>query len=154
VLCALLQSGLLGLLLATRFFADPLVALPCGLSTIFMTLVSTTPHTHKKVAHRPLPEGQSFGVHACGGLQGHAHQCMPRMNRWLQRHATALPFFTNVLHGCAERLWPGGVVAAEAGKDGAAAPVALRGVLCKKKLAGCVYLAMCVISVITTHCMK
>ena len=38
-LCAV-QSSLLGLLLASRFFDDPLVCLPCGISTIFMTLVS------------------------------------------------------------------------------------------------------------------
>lgn len=35
-----MQSSLLGLLLASRFFHDPLVSLPCGISTIFMTLVS------------------------------------------------------------------------------------------------------------------
>ena len=35
-----MQSSLLGLLLASRFFRDPLVSLPCGISTIFMTLVS------------------------------------------------------------------------------------------------------------------
>ena len=35
------QSSLLGLLLASRFFNDPLVSLPCGISTIFMTLVRT-----------------------------------------------------------------------------------------------------------------
>ena len=41
-LCA--QSGLLALLLASRYFgADPLVCLPAGLSTIFMTLVSLRP---------------------------------------------------------------------------------------------------------------
>lgn len=34
-----LQSSLLGLLLASKFFNDPLVSLPCGISTIFMTLV-------------------------------------------------------------------------------------------------------------------
>ena len=34
-----MQSSLLGLLLASRFFRDPLVSLPCGISTIFMTLV-------------------------------------------------------------------------------------------------------------------
>ncbi|EIE24614.1 SBF-domain-containing protein [Coccomyxa subellipsoidea C-169] len=33
-----MQSSLLGLLLASRFFNDPLVSLPCGISTIFMTL--------------------------------------------------------------------------------------------------------------------
>ncbi|CAL5219530.1 g1380 [Coccomyxa viridis] len=33
-----MQSSLLGLLLASRFFRDPLVSLPCGISTIFMTL--------------------------------------------------------------------------------------------------------------------
>ncbi|CAK0761118.1 hypothetical protein CVIRNUC_002830 [Coccomyxa viridis] len=33
-----MQSSLLGLLLASRFFHDPLVSLPCGISTIFMTL--------------------------------------------------------------------------------------------------------------------
>lgn len=35
-----MQSSLLALLLATRFFPDPLVRLPCGLSVIFMTLAS------------------------------------------------------------------------------------------------------------------
>ena len=35
--CAL-QSSLLALLLASRFFPDPLVRLPCGLSVIVMTL--------------------------------------------------------------------------------------------------------------------
>ncbi|KAK9816977.1 hypothetical protein WJX72_007732 [[Myrmecia] bisecta] len=34
-----MQSSLLGLLLASRFFGDPLVCLPCGLSTIVMTLM-------------------------------------------------------------------------------------------------------------------
>ena len=38
-----MQSSLLGLLLASRFFHDPLVSLPCGISTIFMTLVSCPP---------------------------------------------------------------------------------------------------------------
>ncbi|CAL8467631.1 g7169 [Coccomyxa elongata] len=33
-----MQSSLLGLLLASKFFNDPLVSLPCGISTIFMTL--------------------------------------------------------------------------------------------------------------------
>lgn len=32
------QSSLLALLLATRFFEDPLVCLPCGISVIVMTL--------------------------------------------------------------------------------------------------------------------
>ncbi len=36
--CGSRQSGLLGLLLAARFFKDPLVCLPAGLSTIVMTL--------------------------------------------------------------------------------------------------------------------
>ena len=35
-----MQSSLLGLLLASSFFRDPLVSLPCAISTIFMTLVS------------------------------------------------------------------------------------------------------------------
>ena len=35
-----LQSSLLGLLLASRFFGDPLICLPCGISVIVMTLVS------------------------------------------------------------------------------------------------------------------
>ena len=35
-----MQSSLLGLLLASRFFRDPLVSLPCGISTVVMTLVS------------------------------------------------------------------------------------------------------------------
>ena len=34
-----MQSSLLALLLSTRFFADPLVRLPCGISVTFMTLV-------------------------------------------------------------------------------------------------------------------
>ncbi|KAL3142610.1 hypothetical protein ABBQ38_002924 [Trebouxia sp. C0009 RCD-2024] len=33
-----MQSSLLGLLLASRFFADPLICLPCGISVIVMTL--------------------------------------------------------------------------------------------------------------------
>lgn len=37
------QSGLLGLLLAAKFFHDPLVCLPAGLSTIFMTLACAPP---------------------------------------------------------------------------------------------------------------
>jgi hypothetical protein len=32
------QSSLLGLLLASRFFNDPLICLPCGISVIVMTL--------------------------------------------------------------------------------------------------------------------
>ncbi|KAL3152228.1 hypothetical protein ABBQ32_001310 [Trebouxia sp. C0010 RCD-2024] len=34
-----MQSSLLGLLLASKFFADPLICLPCGISVIVMTLV-------------------------------------------------------------------------------------------------------------------
>lgn len=33
-----MQSSLLGLLLASRFFKDPLISLPCGISVIVMTL--------------------------------------------------------------------------------------------------------------------
>ncbi len=33
-----MQSSLLALLLATRYFNDPLVRLPCGLSVVVMTL--------------------------------------------------------------------------------------------------------------------
>ena len=33
-----MQSSLLALLLATRYFSDPLVRLPCGLSVVVMTL--------------------------------------------------------------------------------------------------------------------
>ena len=48
------QSGLLGLLLAAKFFNDPLVCLPAGLSTIFMTLACAPPEaTH--VASACLP---------------------------------------------------------------------------------------------------
>ncbi len=39
-----LQSSLLGLLLASRFFRDPLICLPCGISVIVMTLVSMQLH--------------------------------------------------------------------------------------------------------------
>ena len=44
-----MQSSLLALLLASRFFHDPLVSLPCGISTIFMTLVSCHPFHAKAV---------------------------------------------------------------------------------------------------------
>ena len=33
-----MQSSLLALLLATRYFSDPLVRLPCGISVVVMTL--------------------------------------------------------------------------------------------------------------------
>ena len=33
-----MQSSLLALLLASKFFVDPLVRLPCGISVIVMTL--------------------------------------------------------------------------------------------------------------------
>lgn len=36
----LLQSSVLALLLASKFFEDPLVRLTCGISVIVMTLVS------------------------------------------------------------------------------------------------------------------
>lgn len=35
----MLQSSLLAMLLASRFFPDPLARLPCGISVIVMTLV-------------------------------------------------------------------------------------------------------------------
>lgn len=41
-----LQSSLLGLLLASKFFGDTLICLPCGISVIVMTLVGICAMPH------------------------------------------------------------------------------------------------------------
>ena len=52
-----LQSSLLALLLASKFFPDPLVRLPCGLSVIVMTLVRALLLGRCQVL--PLPQVQT-----------------------------------------------------------------------------------------------
>lgn len=76
------QSSLLGLLLASKFFNDPLVSLPCGISTIFMTLVR-----HARIFLLLLPTAVDSILHSLppkSDLYNYAQSCVHDAERvWI-----------------------------------------------------------------------
>ena len=52
-----MQSSLLALLLASKFFSEPLVRLPCGISVIVMTLVRACHPFSLWQCLQPVPMG-------------------------------------------------------------------------------------------------